>query len=95
MIVVVDLKQTNFIERLVEDTLAAETAPDGQALTFQHQAQQPHFQEEEFKGDTSEYQEDSMSQFSRMNESIDQTATSSQQDTQATESVDLLQKKKQ
>lgn len=36
-----------------------------------------------------------MSQFSRMNESIDQTATSSQQDTQATESVDLLQKKKQ
>jgi hypothetical protein len=32
---VTDLKQTNFIERLVEDTLAAETAPDGQALHFQ------------------------------------------------------------
>ena len=58
------MKQTNFIERLVEDTLAAETAPDGQALTFQSQAQTSHYPEsavEDYKTETFDYQEDQMS----------------------------------
>lgn len=56
----IDLKQTNFIERLVEDTLANE---GGEAPAFASQ-QQP-----------KEEESDSQSQFSHMNESIDQSQT--------------------
>ena len=59
-----DLKQTNFIERLVEDTLANDANPEG-FNTFQVQSQ--HHQEE--------FSEDNNSQFSRLNESIEDRKT--------------------
>ncbi len=90
------MKQTNFIERLVEDTLAAETAPDGQALTFQAQPQQQQtsYAEEE---KAEEYVDDQSSQFSRLNESLDdhKSQTTSVSMTTAADSVDIQKKNQQ
>ena len=86
------MKQTNFIERLVEDTLAAETAPDGQALTFQAQPHQQTSYAEEDKAE--EYADDQSSQFSRLNESLDDHKSAVSMTT-AADSVDIQKKKQQ
>ncbi len=76
---IVDLKQTNFIDRLVEDTLAADE------VAFQPTAPQIEEKKRLFREE-----EDTSSQFSHLNESLDR---SSQQETQA-ESVEQQKQQK-
>jgi len=65
------LKQTNFIEKLVEDTLATGENPEGSSgVTFQAAAAQQNNYEQQ-----SQYSEDNQSQFSKLNESLDDRRT--------------------